>query len=174
MPKKPKRRTAKPSPKPGIRISIEDALHVLLDAYRPHEGTERINAALRANSMRLWCNGNVVPPDFICTHLVVQAVHESDGRPRAKIVPIRSLDDKPDAYAFEVDEAEVMALLPPPRRPPGPRPRGDWPILIRRELSRMGRKRVQQLQNSGELRDHLEALLRRKLGWFPKDPKALN
>jgi hypothetical protein len=172
-----KRRTAKTKPpaSPGRRISIDDALRLLLTAYPPHAAAERLNAAWRDNTVRLWCNGKLLPPDFIRTELVVLARIEGDGRTRAEVVPARGAwEDKP--YTFEVDEAEVMALLPsaPKRLPPGPRPRGNWPTLIRRELARMGRKRVEELRKSGELRDHLENFLEQKLKWVPQDPKALN
>jgi hypothetical protein len=70
----------------------------------------------------------------------------------------------------------VKALLPnqKPRRKPGPKPKGNWTELIRRELKRIGRKRAQELENSGELTSELEKFLNSKIGWAPADLRNLN
>ena len=117
---------AKPPPS-GERISINEALQRLLAAYPPHDAADRLNAGLHKNSVQMWCNGGLLSPNYIRTELVVQAVQEADGRWRADVVPARGAwEDQP--YIFEVDEGGVAALLrsAPPRRPPGPKPTGDW------------------------------------------------
>ena len=71
MAKKPKRRKAKAKPPatPGVRISVDEALQRPLAAYPPHVAAEMLNAALRENRVRLWCNGNLLSPNYIRTEL---------------------------------------------------------------------------------------------------------
>jgi hypothetical protein len=176
--KKPKHRTAKAKPPttPGPRISIDDALQLLLTAYRPAPAAAvRLEEALRNGAVPLWCNDKIVPLSFIRNNLHVLAVHLGEDHWRAEVAPAR-IGWERVSYAFEVDESALRMLLPsapPLRRPSGPAPRGDWPALIRRELHRMGRKQVMNLRNLGVLRENLETFLKRKIGWGPRDPKAL-
>jgi hypothetical protein len=105
MAKITERRTAKAKP-PATRISIDEALQRLLSAYQPHVAAEHLNTALRENGVRLWCDGNLLSPNYIGTQLVVQASNDIDGRWRGVIVPAGGAwEDIP--YRWEMDAAEV-------------------------------------------------------------------
>ena len=80
---------AKPSTSPRGRISVDEAFQRLLPVHMPHAAVEQLYFAWCENRARLWCNGNVVPPNFIRTDLVVQAVQEPDGRWRLELIPSR-------------------------------------------------------------------------------------
>lgn len=93
----------------------------------------------------------------------------SDGRWTAAIVSaVREAWEKP-SYHWEFDVDEVLTLLPVRRGPKG----GNWEIHATLEMERLGRKAGLDLHNSGELRSHLENVLKQANKSAPKDPKAL-
>jgi hypothetical protein len=109
-----------------------------------HAAAMRLTTAIRSNECRLWCNGCVVPPQYIATSLTVTASVEVDGRPQADIIPNHSLDPQ-KTYTFEFDADEVRArLLPPearatksstaPKMPPAPK---NWSAAKRWVYDRM-------------------------------------
>jgi hypothetical protein len=170
--RKPKRDTAKAKPPAGLRISIDAALQRLLRVCSPHAAAERLNIALRANTVRLWCNGTLQPPSFIRTEIVAQARIEADGRARAEVVPARGAwEDKP--YRWEVDPAEVAALLPATRNKPGPKPTGDWHVELARFLIAKARDNPDALDNIEQLvRDAREAL-EDSIQWAPTEDREI-
>ena len=72
------------------RISVDEALHRLLPMLNPHDAVELITMAVRDNRARLFCDGVVVDPGFVRTHLVVEARLAVDGRWSAGIEATRS------------------------------------------------------------------------------------
>jgi len=157
------------------RCSPTDALNLLIPAFAPMEAAAELTRAVHDNRCRLYCN-YVVIPSHIAPRLTVVAQQENDGRWTARIAGTFAMGGvKPtDVWEFEIDEVEALLPQPQPKQKPGPKPIGDWPNLIHRELRRLGRKRVQALQDSGELRPKLESFLEQKIGWKPQDPKPLN
>jgi hypothetical protein len=108
------RKQASASPK----ISVDNGFHKLLPTLSAHAAVELINTALRDNRARLYCNGVPVDPNFIRTHLVVEARHAADGRWSASIKPIRALAAA--RYIWRVDAPEIEALRPQPIEPQPP------------------------------------------------------
>ena len=142
-------------PTPQAAISPTEALYLLLPACRTaHAAAVWLTDATYANDCRLWCNGNLLPPDYITTSLKVVARAEPDGRWRADVVSSIREAWEPGVYRFEYDDGEVRALLPrrKPRQKPGRKPTGNWPELIRHKLKAMTLNRALELQKSGELR----------------------
>jgi hypothetical protein len=139
------------------------------------EAAEEITRAIRRNRCRLICDNTVVQPHMAAIATVVPKV-EPDGRWTADILSTGpGLGWRP-GLNWELEIDEVMALLPnqKPRPKPGAKPKGNWPELIRRELKRIGRKRAQELENSGELTSKLVGFLDSKIGWAPADLRNLN
>jgi hypothetical protein len=119
------------TPHPTSPISPTEALKLALsrDPHRSiHDVVQDLTEWIRRNRCRLWCNGNLLSPDYIATSLVVVARTEADSRPRADVVSsVRELWVQ-QVYKFEFDADEVRALLPsnsddltcPPQTTPEP------------------------------------------------------
>jgi hypothetical protein len=111
------------------RISPTEALHLLMTGgLSAHKAAARLTAGAYENDCRLWCNGNLLPAEYIATSLKVVARPEADGRWRADVMSTRDIgwQQPRDSYVFEFDD-EVKALLrsspapaplPPPPSPP--------------------------------------------------------
>jgi len=174
------------------RCSPTEALDLLRPAFKPMAAAKRLTDAIHDNeAFRLWCDDAVVPVHFR-VRLKVEPKLDPDGRWTARIVSVvREAWEKPDKpvykwgskdeleaapYRWEFEIDEVMALLPQrkARLKPGPKGHGDWKKLIRGRMKSMGPKRVQELHNSGKMRERLEALLRQKKKWVPADEDAVN
>jgi hypothetical protein len=106
------------------RISVDEALHRLLPTLNPHAAVELINIALRDNRARLFCDGVVVDPGFVRTHLIVKARFAADGRWSAGIEATRALNKPVESYNWQMDPKEVHALRPAPADP-SPRRKGS-------------------------------------------------
>jgi hypothetical protein len=102
-------------PTPISPISPTEALKLVLsqDPNRSiHDVAQDLNEWARRNWVRLWCNGNLVPPHFIATSLLMVARHEADGRPRVDVVPTGpGVGWEKPAYNFAFDADEVRARL---------------------------------------------------------------
>jgi hypothetical protein len=165
------------------------------------------------DKLRIWCDGRIVPEDFVFNHLRFEIA--ADGR--ARILPkvggwaefppgvtneqIRNWKWEPDPnipgdyrpianvawwpprpkaledFVFEVEERQIDKLIPEKirlRKPPGPKPREDWPNVTRRVLKDMTLSRVIELRNSGELHSQLKQKVLDACGFAPKDPDDLN
>jgi hypothetical protein len=94
------------SPTTVLRLLIAEGLSA-------PEAADRLNTEIRTNKRRLWCNGNLLPVDYIVTSLVVVARPEADGRWRADVVSSRNeaWQQPPDFYVFELGISE--GSLPP-------------------------------------------------------------
>ena len=112
-------------PRGDERISVDEALHRLLPTLNPHAAVELINIALRDNRARLFCDGVVVDPGFVRTHLVVEARLAADGRWSAGIEATRALD-KPVRVIHLADgrQRDRWRLRPAPAEP-SPRRKGS-------------------------------------------------
>jgi hypothetical protein len=112
--KTPKGKAAKSEPQ--RRISVTQALEMLLPVYRAHDAAVQLSLASCANKCRLWCNGELLAPDYITMALKVVARPEEDGGWRAEVVSStrEAWEHPPDYYRWELDAAEVKALLPLP------------------------------------------------------------
>jgi hypothetical protein len=101
---------------PEGRISVTEALGILAPAYNNnfHAAAVRLTTATHANECRLWCNGNLLAPDYIAKALIVVACLEKDGRWRGDVVSSRREAWDPDygPYHFGLDPAEVKKLPP--------------------------------------------------------------
>jgi hypothetical protein len=112
------------------RLSPTEALCLLMGGgLSAHDAADRLNTGMHTNKCRLWCDGNLLLPDYIATSLIVVAKLEAHGRWRADVVSsTREAWEKPAAsYVFEFKADEVKALLPPtpepqPEPPPAPKP----------------------------------------------------
>jgi hypothetical protein len=139
-------------PKGGKRISIDEAVRKLMPALGRDGAVEFINTAIRDRKRaRLFCDGNVVDPNFIRDHLVVTV---RKGRRAVEIEATRALDKPESSYTWQMDANEIEALRPaafaltrspakPPadddakgRRAPGKPPAHNWPMVMARELIR--------------------------------------
>ena len=95
------------------KISIDEAFHKLMPLLGPHGAVELMNAALRdPRRARLWCNGKVVDPGFIRTHLVVRARLMAKRRWTAEIRATRALDKPVEAYTWQTEAKQIEALKP--------------------------------------------------------------
>src|SRR6267154_2481463 len=83
----------------------------LLSVFNPHEAAASLTEAAYANKCRLWCNGNLLPPQYIATSLRLVAIPEPDGRWRGEVVSAVREAWESATYVFELDETEVVALL---------------------------------------------------------------
>ena len=117
-------RGKKAPPRGDERISVDEALHRLLPTLNPHAAVELITIALRDNRARLFCDGVVVDPGFVRTHLVVKARFAADGRWSAEIEATRALDKPVGSYTWQMDANGIEALRPAPAEP-SPRPKGS-------------------------------------------------
>jgi hypothetical protein len=154
--RRPRGRSAKASG----RTSVNDAFQLLLAAHKnPHVAAERLYAAWRENVCRLWCNDNLLDPNYIRDTVAVRVATDADGRHRIEIKPRRPEIWEDKAYRWQTDVAEVEALLPlpprdrdadasppadlvadvPPRRKPGPPPQKNWHMHVIREVIRRAR-----------------------------------
>jgi hypothetical protein len=105
--KRPRDRPAKASG----RISVNDAFQLLLAALRkPHVAAERLHKAWREKACRLWCNGNLLDPNYIRVALAVRV----PSRHRIQIVSATREAWERKRYRWQVDAAEIAELLPPP------------------------------------------------------------
>src|SRR5262245_554803 len=107
------------------RISPTKALHILMaEGLSGHDAADRLNTAARTNKCRLWCNGEVVPVDYVVTSLAVVARTEADSRWRADIVSTRHMawEEPAGSYVLEFDTEGVKALLPSPSPLPASAP----------------------------------------------------
>jgi hypothetical protein len=133
------------------RISPTAALRILTagGAYTPHEAATVLNEAICANNCRLWGDGTVLDPGkFQTGELALTAsVEAADGRWRADIVSTRDNPSHPPVYkkrrplqlpydVCELDEHEVMALLPPSS---GPTASVQWARNTTRNLQAAGK-----------------------------------
>jgi hypothetical protein len=139
------------------------------------EAAEEITRAIRKNRCRLICDDKVVQPHIAAIATVVPKL-DPDGRWIADVESTGAGLGWARGLNWELEVDEVTGLLPnqKPRRKPGPKPKGSWTELIRRELKRIGRKRTQELENSGELTSKLVGFLDSKIGWAPADLRNLN
>jgi hypothetical protein len=137
------------------RISVTEALKILLPTYQVHDAAVQLTMATHANKCRLWCNGNLLAPDYIAKALKIVAHVEKDGRVTGDVVSStrEAWQPQQDGYRFELDTAEVKALLPKPaewRR--GPVLKHDWraidiEIVWRCIDQKTGKVRVPESQN---------------------------
>lgn len=157
------------------RCPPTEALALLVPKLSGMEAAEKITRAIRENRCRLICDNTVVKSHIAAIATVVPKL-EPDGRWIADIESTGPGLGWARGLNWELEVDEVMALLPnqKPRQKPGPKPKGNWPDLIRRELKRIGRKRAQELENSGELTSELEKFLNSKIAWAPADLRNLN
>jgi hypothetical protein len=106
----------RPRDRPAKAISVNDAFQLLLAALKkPHVAAERLHKAWRENACRLWCNGNLLDPNYIRVALAVRVV----SRHRIKIVSATREAWERKRYRWQVDAAEIAELLPPPSSGPG-------------------------------------------------------
>ena len=131
--------------KKKARISPTDALRIFLPELSAHEAALQLTLAVHGNKCQLWCNGNLLPVDYVANSLRVVARTEPDGRWRAEVVSSVREAWEGKVYSFEFDADEVTALLPRAKAEPQPlelrRPRGkpptkDWPVRVAVELGR--------------------------------------
>jgi hypothetical protein len=116
------------------RISVDEALHRLLPTLNAHGSVELINIALRDNRARLFCDGVVVDPGFVRTHLIVEACLAVDGRWSAGIEATRALDKPVGSYTWQMDAKEIDALRPAPADP-SPRRKGSRAQVLIRQIA---------------------------------------
>jgi len=136
----------------------------------PLEAAARLTQAIQTNSdFRLWAKGVLVKPEIRAICRVVPEHDENEGRWTADIESTgpglgwaRGLPD----WEFDVDD--VVGLLPLRRGRKGV----NWEIHATLELERLGRKVALDMHNSGQLRTHLQRVLRREIKFVPKDTKA--
>jgi hypothetical protein len=96
----------------AARIDPTRALQRLLPAFTAHAAAARLTTAVQSNECRLWCNGDLLPPQYIATALRLIAISDVDGRWRGEIVSAVREAWEPISYVFVLDEAEVATLLP--------------------------------------------------------------
>jgi hypothetical protein len=164
---------AKKQPRQETRIAINAAFEMLLAAHPPHRARALLSDALLGNDVRLYRDGTLVTPaGMLDDGLYVRVEFEADGRCVCSMGgylppgphPVLSVDEDdegrrwvttilPPEPAWEVVASEIKALIPRQKKryPPGPRPRDNWKEKLAQELHRMGRKSVQNLENSGAL-----------------------
>jgi hypothetical protein len=179
--KRSKGKANAPSRRRDARLSPTEALRLLLPAYSAHESAERLNVALRTNVCRLWCNGKLLDPSYIRTHLVVQVRTEADGRWRADIESAIREPWIDVHFDWRFSAAGVAALLPrpsdrlveEPRRKPGKKAKDDWPLLVAAKLIHIARYDPDALENADALVKPLKEFLLEEIGWAPSDPKQV-
>ena len=111
------------TPRPISPIAPTEALKLLLESkFSIHAAAARLTTAIRTNECRLWCNENLLPPDYIAMSLMIVGRTEADGRPRADVVSSAREAWVQQAYNFELDTDEVRALLPQLKSSPGSSP----------------------------------------------------
>jgi hypothetical protein len=92
-----------------VKLSVDEAFHLLRSILEPHAASERLNLAIRTDEICLWVNDKKVDANFFATSLRIAARVESDGRWVADIEPTRAL--KPGEYVWTVSRAAVENLL---------------------------------------------------------------
>jgi hypothetical protein len=122
-----------PNGKTG-RISVVEALEILQPAYPPPDAAVRLTQATHTNKCRLWCDGNLLAPGYIARALKIVVDVEKDGRWQGDVVSgTRGLGEwwEPGQYRWELDAAEVKALLPQAqdKRKRGRPPKHPWSII---------------------------------------------
>jgi hypothetical protein len=104
--------SSKQSQKPKPDISFGDAFQLFLSVLpSPHRAVERLYAAWCEEDCHLWCEGNLLDPNYIRRLLTVEARPEGDGRWRAEIKPVRGENWDKSTYNWELSTFEVAALL---------------------------------------------------------------
>jgi hypothetical protein len=71
------------------------------------------------------------------------------------------------------DAAASAGDLMPLRRPPGPKPTGDWYMVLAKWLIRVTYEDSKQLENVDTLVLQAQAFLTGEIGWAPEEPKIL-
>lgn len=110
---KKRRRDAKVKARPE-GLSPTEALRLLMTGgLAARVAADRLNTWMRTEEpekCHVWCNGTLLPPDYVATSLVVV----EKGRWRADVVSStrEAWEKSRDAYVFEFDADEVRALLP--------------------------------------------------------------
>jgi len=110
------------APSGGKRISVNEAFRKLRPALGPHGAENEMNAAMLRDDKpaRLFCDGEVVDPNFIRDHLLVKGPGSRDaaGRVRrsAEIVATRALEKPVESYTWQMDADGIEALLRKPSR----------------------------------------------------------
>ena len=130
------------------RISLQDAFERLQLRYSPWHTVELLNAALRKNLVRLWCDDVLVSPtDILDADLYVRAELEADSRwlctiatgqpQRFQVAEVYDDGERqlvrvalPPPPLWEVEAAEIDALLPSPPRRRGPKSARNWTGIV--------------------------------------------
>jgi hypothetical protein len=101
------------------KIGVDVAFQRLLRHFgNGHYARERLQAAIRANYVRLYDGDYIVDPGFFATDLCVRAKHAEDGRWSASVWPSRIGLAKPlSEYSWVVAEPDIDAMISPPRQP---------------------------------------------------------
>jgi hypothetical protein len=104
------------TPRPISPISPTGALELLLSSGQYcaiHDAAKDLTEWTHRNKCRLWCNGNLLRPDYITDSLRIVARTEADDRPRAEVVSSvrEAWEGGRTAYTFELDADEVKRQL---------------------------------------------------------------
>jgi hypothetical protein len=101
------------------KIDINAAFQRLLCHFGSgHYAPERLEAAIRANHVRLYDEDDIVDPGFFATDLCVRAKPAEDGRWSASVWPSRIGLSKPlSEYVWVVAEPDIDAMIAPPKAP---------------------------------------------------------
>jgi hypothetical protein len=105
-------------------ITIEEAFQRLLPQNGPHAACERLNAAIRSGSVRLWADDSEVAPGFFATHLYLMA-KAAAGRYSAEITMTRATT-MPQKWTLSAADVEALRKGPLARRRPGPVTTHEW------------------------------------------------
>lgn len=100
--------------KPASPISPTDGAELMLarSPRRPFpDAVADLYEWVVRNRVRLWCNGNLVSPDFAVTSLRLVARSEADGRWRVDVVPAGMIGWAPGSYTFVLDANEIRRAL---------------------------------------------------------------
>src|SRR5262245_28899301 len=118
------------------RCSETEALNLLRPGrFSPRAAAKRLTDGIHDPDVcRLWCDGKLVPPDFVERLKVVARL--DDGRWTARIVSAVGEAWEKASYHWEFDVDEVLTLLPVRRGQKG----GNWEIHATLEMERLGRK----------------------------------
>jgi hypothetical protein len=101
------------------KIDINAAFQRLLcHLGNGHYARERLEAAIRANHVRLYDGDDIVNPGFFATDLCVRAKPAEDGRWSASVWPSRIGLSKPlSEYVWAVAESDIDVMISPPLKP---------------------------------------------------------
>jgi hypothetical protein len=100
--------------KPGSPISPTDVAELMLarNPRRPFpDAVADLYEWICRNRVRLWCNDNLVSPDFAITSLRLVARSEADGRWRVDAVPAGGIGWAPGSYTFAFDADDIRRAL---------------------------------------------------------------